>query len=361
MTVTLRSYEPAELIPPGRTLAEWLEHAGMTQADFAKRSSLTAKHINQVVKGTVGISPEVALAFEMVTSIPSRYWLQLDANFQSAKQRLVETADLADHVGVVDRFPYAELERRGAVPAARTKVDKLRELLRFFGVADVHALGAVSMQPSLYRLSNAFEPSDAALASWLRLAEREAATIETAPFDLVACREVVGKMRHLSTLRGTQWLEPLRELSASVGIAVVVVKELPKCRVNGATRWLSPDKAMIAMSFRYRRNDVFWFTFFHELGHVIRHSKKETFIDSGASSGIEKKLEREADAFASRTLIPPADAARLPGLRTAEDVVAFAEEIGVAPGIVVGRMQHDNLIPQNRWTSMFDRYKFADD
>ncbi|MBO0883462.1 MAG: hypothetical protein J2P17_24625, partial [Mycobacterium sp.] len=97
-----------------------------------------------------------------------------------------------------------------------------------------------------------------------------------------------------------------------------------------------------------------------EMCHILRHSKKETFVDA-KGSGIDSELETEADTFASRTLIPPDVAGELPHLITAGDVKKFAEEIGVAPGIVVGRMQHDRLIPHSQWTNLIDRYRFADE
>jgi HTH-type transcriptional regulator / antitoxin HigA len=353
-------YEPAELVPPGRTLADWLEREGMTQAEFAKRTSLTPKHINQVVRGGVGISPEVALAFERVTSIPARYWIQLDANFQSAKQWRLDADLLRERVELVDRFPIRELEKKNCIAHRSSKVDKLRELLRFFAVADVDALEEVWLKPALYRRSTAFEADPGALASWLRLAELQAAQIKTKPFDPTACRAAVEEIRSLSALPGIEWLEPLTDLCASVGIALVILKELPKCRVNGATRWLSPDKAMIVLSLRHRRNDIFWFTLFHELCHLIRHSKKETFVDA-RGSGIAKALEDEADSYASRVLVPPSIAGRLRAVSTVAEVLAIAENLGIAPGIVVGRMQHDGLIPHSQWPSLFTRYRFADD
>ena len=354
------TYEPAELIPPGQTLADWLERVDMSQADFAKRTSLTPKHINQVVKGAAGVSAEVALAFERVTSIPARYWLQLDANYHAARQRATEAQDLERDVNLVDLFPIKELERLGVIERVGPKIDKLRELLQFFGVADTRALREVSLAPTMVRLSTAFEASQASLAAWLRLAEQEAANIATVPFDASECRSALDEMRALSRLPDVKWLAPLRDVAASVGIALVIIKELPKCRVNGATRWLSPDKAMIALSLRHRRNDIFWFTLFHELCHVLRHSKKRTFIDH-KDSEISRELEDEADAFAARTLIPPQDAVRLASLKSSADVVAFARDIGVAPGIVVGRMQHERYIKPNQMTALLDRYRFTDE
>ena len=353
-------YEPAEPVPPGETLAEWLGREEMTQAEFARRTSLTPKHINQVIKGGVGVSSEVALAFERVTSIPARYWTQLDANYQTAKQRALEAEGLRARVDLVDRFPMKELERKHCIEHKTSKVDKLRELLRFFAVADPDALETVWLRPALYRRSKAFEADEGALASWLRLAELHASKVKTKPFDATEARAAIDEMRALSALPGIDWLEPLKKLCSSVGIALVVLKELPKCRVNGATRWLSTEKAMVVLSLRHRRNDIFWFTLLHELCHVLRHSKKETFVDT-KGSGIAKELEDEADAFASRVLIPTQLAGRLRDLSTAADVEAFAKTVGIAPGIVVGRMQHDGLIPHSQWTPLIERYRFTDD
>lgn len=353
-------YEPAELVPPGETLTEWLDHQGMTQAEFARRTNLTPKHISQVVRGGVGISPEVALAFERVTAIPARYWTQLDANYQTAKQRLAETGSLEAHIDLVDQFPVRQLQKRGHLRKGLSKLEKLQGLLELFGVADPSALEDVWLRPAMYRQSRAFKADPGALATWLRLAEMQAAQVAVEPFDASDCRSAIEKMRELSTLPGVEWLEPLKELCASVGIALVILKELPRCRINGATRWLSPHKAMIALSLRHRRSDIFWFTLFHELCHILRHSKKETFVDAKGSS-IDDDLEREADTFAARVLIPPPCDRHLQNLSTAKDVERFASTIGVAAGIVVGRMQHDDLIPHGKWSSLITRYRFIDD
>lgn len=211
----------------------------------------------------------------------------------------------------------------------------------------------------MYRRSKAFQSDGGALASWLRLAELDAARVKAARYDAEGVRDALERMRALSRLPGIEWLDPLRDLCASLGIALVIIRELPKCRVNGATRWISPDKAMIALSLRHRRNDIFWFTLFHELCHLLRHSKKETFIDGTGT--IDVALETEADAFAARALIPPHAAMRLRELTTLAQVKGFAQEVGVADGIVVGRMQHDGLIPHSQWTSAIVRYRFDDE
>lgn len=108
------------------------------------------------------------------------------------------------------------------------------------------------------------------------------------------------------------------------------------------------------------RNDILWFTLFHEMCHLLRHSKKTTFVDL-KGGGIAPELEAESDAFAAKSLIPPAATFRLAELATAAQLQAFAKELGIAPGIVVGRMQHDGYIPHSRWANLIQRYRFSDD
>lgn len=360
MNAQRHPYTPADVVPPGETLVEWLHREDMNQVEFARRSSLTPKHITQVVKGKVGISPEVALAFERVTSIPARYWLQLEANYRTHRQRSEDQARLRAHVDILKPFPVRDLIRRGCISEQPNEIDTLIAVLRFFGVADPEALETVWLRPALYRRAKAFEADAGALACWLRLAEVQATRAKTAPYNEEAVREALQRIRTLSRLPGTDWYEPLVELCSSVGIALVVVKEFPRSRVNGATKWLTTEKAMVALSLRYRRNDTFWFTLFHELGHLLKHSRKMTFIDDGRAAAGDL-LEEEADAFASRTLIPPRAAAQLKNIKSASELRRFAEAIGVADGIVVGRMRHEGLIPHSQWAGMIVSYRFDDD
>lgn len=353
-------FEPAEPIPAGETLADWLERSGMRQSQFARRTGLTPKHINQVIAGSASLSPEVAVTFERVTTIPARYWNQLEANYQSAQHRRREATELAGHLDLLDRFPIRQLKKLGYIKEAAVGVDALRALLTFFAVATPAALQAVVVEPALYRKSNAFTSDDGALACWLRIAELRAAEVKTAPFDRDACLRALPQIRSLSRCADMAWRRPLTDLCASFGIVVVILKELPGCRVNGATRWLSQDKAMIVLSLRHRRNDIFWFTLLHELCHVLRHGKKRTFVDNDHTT-IEKDLEEEADAFAARQLVPVDAAHRLVHLHTAAEVEALAEELQVAPGIIVGRMRHQGLIPHSRWSKLIEPYRFDDD
>jgi HTH-type transcriptional regulator/antitoxin HigA len=135
-------------------------------------------------------------------------------------------------------------------------------------------------------------------------------------------------------------------ICAACGVAVVFVPELPGTRASGVARWLTPAKALIQLSLRYRTDDHLWFTFFHEIAHVLRHGKTDVWIE--ATSSPADPRESEADRFSQDVLISRRDARDLSELETADDVQRFAERIGVAPGIVVGRLQHDNHWPYSQ-------------
>jgi Zn-dependent peptidase ImmA (M78 family) len=135
-----------------------------------------------------------------------------------------------------------------------------------------------------------------------------------------------------------------------------LVPEIKNAPVSGATQWLTSEKAMIQLSLRYKTNDQFWFTFFHEAGHILFGGKKEAFIDLNHATG---EGEAEADRFAATHLIPPHRASELVGLKSTQAIQNFANSIGIAPGIVVGRLQHEKIIRYDQFNGLKMRYQWA--
>jgi len=158
-----------------------------------------------------------------------------------------------------------------------------------------------------------------------------------------------------------------QKLCAAAGVAVVFVPELPKTRLSGATRWLTPNKAIIELSVRHKSDDHLWFTFFHEAGHILRHGKTDVFIDEDwkrATSNSKNKREREANEFASSLLVPAEALGRFVAENkpkfSAANVRRFASELGIAPGIVVGRLQYEGHIPYSHLNALKQRFKWAE-
>ena len=156
------------------------------------------------------------------------------------------------------------------------------------------------------------------------------------------------------TVRPPEEFEPrMRELAAESGVAVVFVRELKKYPISGVARWLNPEKALIQLSLRYKTEDQLWSSFFHEAGHIMHDPKKAMYIDDGGRSADDER-EEKANRFAAEMLIPAVHEERLRTLRTQTAVVQFAKEIGITPGIVVGRLQREGVLP---WPSPLNALK----
>ena len=350
-------YDPDLVLPPGDTLMEVLQERGMTQAELATRTGLSTKHINQIVKGRAPITADTALLLERATGVAARVWSNLEVAYREHTSRIEEAERLKQDLEWLAGLPIKQLTLRGWLDKSDSPIGLLQGVYRFFGVADRAAWDALWHKPTAYRKSKAFSSNPECVAAWLRIGEIEAASVECAPFDKVALNHSIRDLRALTSESDPQiWWPELVDMCASVGVAVVAEPEIKGARINGATRWLTPHKALVQLSLRHRWSDIFWFTFFHEIGHLLLHSKKDTFInDVGTHSGAEQ----EADGFASRVLIPGEYEAHLADLSSGADVVRFAEQLGIAPGIVVGRLQHDKRWPHNRGNDLKQRFVFG--
>jgi HTH-type transcriptional regulator/antitoxin HigA len=347
-------------VPPGETLRELLEEQGLTQRDLARRADLSPKHVNKLLQGTVPLSADVAMRLERVTGTPARIWNRLEADYRSDLERIRSQQELSADVTWVKDFPVTELVKRDVLPSAPSdKVSRLEQMLTFFGVASVDAWRDVHADLACaFRTSKTFEAKEGALAVWLRLGEIAARDVYCAPFDRKRLEDALPLLRDLTRSAASSFSEQMREICASCGIAVVFVPELPGARASGVARWLTPAKALIQLSLRYKTDDHLWFTFFHEIGHFLRHGKTEVWIEA-TSLPSDDPREAEADKFASDVLIPPREARDLPTLTTADDVCRFARKLGIAPGIVVGRLQHDQFWPHSRGNQLKRQMSFT--
>lgn len=357
MTEMTYRYAPERILPPGSTLLEVLEDRAMTQSDLALRTGLSAKHINQIVKGTASISPETTILLERATGVPAPVWTNLESAYQLDRSRTKEAAKLSLDLDWLKTLPLAELAKRKWIKSATYSVDTLREVCNFFGVADRASWEALWERPTAYRRSKAFSSDPTAVAAWLRIGEIEAAKVQCSPFDKAKLLASLENLRGLTRLSDPkEWVPPLKSTCEEIGIAVIFEPEISGARIVGATRWIHSDKVLIQLSLRHKWSDIFWFTFFHEIGHLLLHSKKDVFInDQGPHSGAES----EADAFASQLLIPRRYEDRLGELHSDEDVKTFAKELGIGADIVVGRLQFEKRWPYTRGAALKRRFTFA--
>lgn len=352
-------YKPDYAVAPGGTLLETIESLGISQAELAKRTGRPLKTINEIINGKAAITAETALQLERVLGVPASFWNNLERNYREALASLKERKALEAIEEWVNSFPVKELVKRHALPAFEDSIGMARSLLQFFGVSSPAAWAQMWTAPeAAYRRSSAFQTSREATAAWLRLGELEARKQKVPAFDKVAFKQVLSKMNALMGLPTAELKARLIEECGSAGVIVVFIKELPGTRVHGAVRWLG-DTPVIQLSCRYKVEDIFWFTFFHEAGHVVLHGKRDVFLEDDGRSG---EKEKEADAFASAQLIGDAQWRKFTASRNFSEasVRAFAESLGIPAGIVVGRLQHEKKIHPSRLNFLRRRFDLTD-
>lgn len=346
-------YQPNYAVPPGAVLDEHREAAGLTQAELAQRLGFSPKHVNRLLGGQEPVTPDTALKLEAVFGLPARVWLGLEARYREHLARVSEQQALAAEVPWLDRLPHRALAKLGWVPGGLRGPELVRALRAFFCVGSLEYLPDVwGDVQAAYRKAAAFQSHEWALLAWLAQGEREAERWHCVPFDATALRAALPEIKGYSRLPGEGFVDPLIARLASVGVAVVFVPTPDGARVCGATRWIARDKALVQLSLRYKTDDQLWFTLFHELGHVLLHGKREQFIDFERACNVSAQActqEQEANDFATRMLIAPAEMTRfiVAGAYTRASVQAFAQAQGVAPGIVVGQLQHRRVITFN--------------
>ena len=345
MTKAEYVYQPDYAVHPGEILGEHLEALQMSQAELARRCNRSSKLINEIISGKAPIEPATAVHLEKALGLDARIWLGIEADYRLHLQRQEEAQEAENQQAWAKSFPVSELVKRGVMSKPASKAEKVGAVLRFFGVGSIDAWEATYGEKLLsnvaFRHSPSYGSDRFALATWLRLGEIEAEGIATQPYDKPTFLKALTEIRSLTATQSTESLETTQRLCSEAGVALAIVKPLPRTSLHAVSRWLSPKKAIIQLTARYMRDDQLWFSLFHESAHVLFHGKRQMFVRTKDKQDTEE--EEQADRWAANFIISPKDWRTFSDARefTAGDVAAFADKQGVSPGIVVGRLQHE--------------------
>jgi addiction module HigA family antidote len=360
-------WAPDWAVAPGEVLVEALGERAMTQAELARRMARPLKTISEIANGKAAITPETAIQLERVLGIGASFWNGLEARYREALAGERARKELEDQVSWANQFPVTAMVKHALLPSKSEGPDRIADLLTFFQVSS--PLGWQqhwAVQVASYRLPRSETRSEAALAAWLRWGEIVAANIHPATLDPGRLVDAVPGIRSLTRLAAFPVaIERLRRICAEAGVVAVYVPELPGARVSGAARWTREGVPVIQVTLRYRADDQFWHTVFHELGHIIRDPRRETRVEDRETpdeATNEPDIEAAADLFARDALIPPAayDSFVQTGDFSPRAVREFAKEIGVSPGVVAGRLGHDYPILRTRLARLKRMYPEAD-
>lgn len=324
----------------------------LSQAEFARRCGRSPKMISEIIAGKAPVEPVTALQFEKVLGVDAGIWMGIETDYRLHEEREAEARRAAEQADWAKKFPITDLVKRGIVHKPTSNTDRVSALLSFFGVASVEAWRSKRRRSEVaYRRSPSFKSDEFALETWLRLGELEAEQVECSDYDAARFRQGLALIRTLTAAPTDATFTQAEGLCKEAGVALAIVKPLPKTALSGVARWLTPRKALIQLSARHLSDDQLWFSFFHEAAHLLLHGKRNVFVHEG--SGESSRIENEANEWASNFLVPRHHWDEFVGssLFTRSDVRRFAEEQGIAPGIVVGRLQHEKHLP---WSHLND-------
>jgi len=302
MAKEIYEYVPQTVPPPGDVLAEKLQEMGMGPKEFALRTDKPEKTIIAVLKGESSITADMAVRFENVTGIPVGYWLNHQRGYDEFVAREKRKKVIQQALPWAKKFPVGEMINKGWLSQVRGIQEKTSALLGFFGFSNHHAWEEYYFKQQLkvaFRISLKKINEPYAVSVWLRKGELQAAALSANPYSSKIFKKVLPDIRALMNDRTENLFDPLQQLCLEAGVKVVHTPRINKASISGSTRWIK-DTPLIQLSDSLKQNHQFWFTFFHEAGHILLHGKKDIFLEKIEYSDKDLIKENEADAFAEK-------------------------------------------------------------
>lgn len=340
-------------VPPGATIKEQLNDRGMLQKEFASRMNLSEKHISKLINGQAQLTQDVAYRLEMVLGIPASFWNNLEANYREQITKVENENAMEKDIEISKKMSYNEMSKLGWVERTRKPKERVVNLRKFFEISSLDLLLEGEYLPIACRKLNETNGEDLNLLAWAQKAKLEARNITVGPVNVAGLERSLNEIRCLTTAQNVDFSKVLQDKLAEFGVALVYLPHLPGSYLHGATFYDS-KKIVVGLTLRGKDADRFWFSLFHEIGHIVNgHLNK--------MGGLTEIDEQVSDKFAKDALITPEDYESFieQGSINYDSVKKFADRIGIDPGIVVGRLQKEGLLQYNQLNDLKTQYSFG--
>ncbi len=341
-------------VPPGATIKEQLEYRKMKQKEFALRMDMSEKHISKLINGEVQLTFDVAMRLEMVLGVPAKFWNNLEAIYQEKLVRVKAENAMDQDIEIAKKFSYAQMAKNKWVEETRNAKEKVINLRKFFEVAELSLLKKENLIPKISCAKPSFEKEeDYDLMAWAQKAKLDARVIETKALNLKKLEEAIMKIRTMTRHNPSEFSGELSKLLADCGIALVYLPHIARSFLHGGTFW-DRRKIVLGLTTRGKDADKFWFSLFHELGHIqLGHINSKSCMDNN--------YEKEADEFAKEILIPKKDFDNFVknNVFNKRSILEFADLIEIDPGIIVGRLQKEGYIDFSNHNDLKRKYTIS--
>lgn len=357
----IREYKDIMAFHPGYYVADIIEDMEISQVEFAERMGTTPKTLSKLINGHANITNDLAKKLSVMMGTSIEIWQNLQNTYDRKLIEIQQAKDFDEQKEIVKQIDYKYFVDVVGLPATRIVEEKIANLCQYFKVSDLRIMS----QPDFlvnFRSGTSDDSDKKSINSraWIQTAINVSKENSVRLYDAKRLKGYLPEIRNMTVQSPDIFMPRMREIFAECGVSFIILPHLKNSGINGAVKWITDERAILAMNNRGLDADKFWFSLFHEIKHVLQHKTKTVFISSTIDEmkDINKDLELEADKFASDYLIPPAEYRRFnPSKYTSDaEIVEFAESIGIHPGIVAGRLQHDNIIPQNRCANLKEKY-----
>mgnify|MGYP005755389833 CR=1 FL=1 len=335
-------------LPPGATIKEQLDERSISQKEFAMRMEMSEKHISKLINGEVLLTTEMALKLEMVLGIPAKFWLNLEAIYREKLVRIELENNMESDYEYATKFPYKKMAALNWIPKTTSKNEQVANLRKFFEVSRLGLLFENDKINIFCRKMLKSEKSDYYLMAWAQKAKLEARNIETAKINIDGIKESLNKFRKMTLNPPQYFCKELKDELAKNGVALVLLPHIEGSFLHGAT-FYDKNKIVLGLTARGKDADKFWFSFFHEIGHIILgHLNQNYYV----------QMEDEANLFSRNTLIPVDEYNKFTNKNefSERSIIEFSNKINIDFGIVVGRLQKDNYIPYTKYNNLKTKY-----
>ncbi len=339
-------------VPPGEILLEVLDERQMSQSELARRMGRPVKTINEIVHAKAALTTDTAIQLELALGISAGLWNNLETHYRAHLSRARSCKSLKAGERWAESFPIKDLVKAGLIGRPESAPDKTAKILTYFGVSNPQAWQSQWEKISAaYRASPSHESSFPAVAAWLRWGELLAAQTEAPSFDPKALPGILVKTRQLTRQDPALAIQQTQELCRDAGIIVLITPEFSATRLSGAARRLANGRALIQLSARHKTDDQLWFSFYHEAAHLLEDRRIDRLDPADPSERVNDEAEEAADRFARESLIASREYEKFleDKIFSVDAIRKFAKDQGIAPGIVVGRLQREG---QLQWSQL---------
>ena len=356
-------YEELIAFHPGYYVKEIIEDMGITQSEFAQRLNTTDKTLCKLVNAEISLSDDLAQKLAQMMGTSVKVWLDLQTSYTEKILEIKKRKALDEEKRYLKILDYSYFRRLHVVKETRNSAERIAELHKFFKVSSLRVLGEKDFLVACKTaVQDVTEKNIVSSNAWIQTALNGAEKMVCKPFNKKRLQSDLPEIRTMTLQDPSVFFPRLCAIFQECGVAFILLPHLKNSGVNGAVKWINPEKVLLAINNRRLYADVFWFSLFHEIRHILQQKIKETFISSDKTACIscaDKELEADADRFAGDYLIARGEYERFIGNKTwnENNVRIFAQQVGIHPGVVVGRLQHDGHLDYNQLINLKEKYE----